>query len=64
MAEDVLIQVSFPNVGSKQKSKNEHTEYYGIFLLFWLCSLVSPFFDKGKKFSDNSNLTKLFDIQC
>ena len=33
-AEDALIQVSFPNVGSKQKNKNKHTEYHGIFIPF------------------------------
>ena len=33
--EDAPIQISFPDVGSKQKNKNEHTEYHDdIFILF------------------------------
>ena len=32
--EVVLIQMSFLSVGSKQKYKNENTEYHGIFMLF------------------------------
>ena len=30
--EVTLIQVSFPNVDSKQKNKNKHMEYHGIFM--------------------------------
>ena len=33
-AEVVLIQVSFLTVSSKQKNKNEHTEYHDIFISF------------------------------
>ena len=34
VAKVALIQVSFLKVGSKQKTKNKHTEYHGIFIPF------------------------------
>ena len=34
VAEVALIQVPFPNVDYKQKNKNEHTQYHGIFIPF------------------------------
>ena len=34
VAKVAIIQVSFLKVGSKQKAKNEHTEYHMIFIPF------------------------------
>ena len=76
-AEVVLIQVSFLTVSSKQKNKNEHTEYHDIFISFKshvyskdgspICSqnlvLYLCVWVKVKFFYDNSNLTNLVDIQ-
>ena len=72
LVEVALIQASFPNVGSKQKNKNEHTVYHDIFIqkpgllktwkyrfsLVWVMefSIISPSFNRSKTFSDNSNL--------
>ena len=65
MTEIVLIQVLFFTVASKQKIKNENTEYHGTFLprkSQFYSKPTSPFFSGKKKLFKKKTLLVLYYI--